>query len=148
MQHTLTFKHDNKKYVSKPFDFEAMCIINDAHNDENKNGPLNICREAVDYMFEGTDATQDIIDAIDVGTHSRLCMERVDNKKRVKGGNSSKSQPLRTLYADWFRQRGLLPNVISKQNPFVLFKMIADLEDDTEEGYTGNDPYLKMFYGM
>ena len=38
MQHTLTFKHDNKKYVSKPFDFEAMCIINDAHNDENKNG--------------------------------------------------------------------------------------------------------------
>ena len=40
MQHTLTFKHDNKKSVSKPFDFEAMCIINDAHNDENKNGPL------------------------------------------------------------------------------------------------------------
>ena len=37
MQHTLTFKHENKKYVSKPFDFEAMCIINDAHNDENKN---------------------------------------------------------------------------------------------------------------
>ena len=142
MQHTLTFKHDNKKYVSKPFDFEAMCIINDAHNDENKNGPLNICREAVDYMFEGTDATQDIIDAIDVGTHSRLCMEL------WKFYNSSKSQPLRTLYADWFRQRGLLPNVISKQNPFVLFKMIDDLEDDTEEVYTGNDPYLKMFYGM
>ena len=71
----------------------------------------------------------------------------IDIKKRVKG-NNSKSQPLRTLYADWFRQRGLLPNVISKQNPFVLFKMIDDLEDDTEEVYTGNDPYLKMFYGM
>ena len=82
MQHTLTFKHDNKKYVSKPFDFEAMCIINDAHNDENKNGPLNICREAVDYMFEGTDATQDIIDAIDVGTHSRLCMELKRKSKK------------------------------------------------------------------
>jgi len=52
------------------------------------------------------------------------------------------------LYADWFRQRGLLPDVISKQNPFVLFKMIDDLEDDTEDDYTGNDPYLKMFYGM
>lgn len=71
----------------------------------------------------------------------------IDIKKRVKG-NNSKSRPLRTLYADWFRQRGLLPNVISKQNPFVLFKMIDDLEDDTEEVYTGNDPYLKMFYGM
>ena len=71
----------------------------------------------------------------------------IDIKKRVKG-NNSKSRPLRTLYADWFRQRGLLPDVISKQNPFVLFKMIDDLEDDTEEVYTGNDPYLKMFYGM
>ena len=77
-----------------------------------------------------------------------ILYRRVDNKKRVKGGNSSKSDPLLTLYADWFRQRGLLPNVISKQNPFVLFKMIDDLEDDTEEVYTGNDPYLKMFYGM
>ena len=77
-----------------------------------------------------------------------ILYRRAGNKKRVKGSNSSKSQPLRTLYADWFRQRGLLPNVISKQNPFVLFKMIDDLEDDTEEVYTGNDPYLKMFYGM
>ena len=31
MQHTLTFVKDKIKYVSKPFDFEAMCIINDAH---------------------------------------------------------------------------------------------------------------------
>ena len=28
MQHTLTFVKDKVKYVSKPFDFEAMCIIN------------------------------------------------------------------------------------------------------------------------
>ena len=40
MQHTLTFVKDKIKYVSKPFDFEAMCIINDAHNEENKKGPL------------------------------------------------------------------------------------------------------------
>lgn len=69
-----------------------------------------------------------------------ILYRRVDNKKRVKGSNSSKSQPLRTLYAGLvLGQRGLLPNVISKQNPFVLFKMIDDLEDDTEEVYTGND---------
>ena len=48
MQHTLTFVKDKVKYVSKPFDFEAMCIINDAHNDENKKGPLSICRDALD----------------------------------------------------------------------------------------------------
>lgn len=75
MQHTLTFTVDKKKYVSKPFDFEAMCIINDAHNDENKKGPLNICRDALDYMFEGTEATQDVIENMSLADRSRLCVE-------------------------------------------------------------------------
>lgn len=74
MQHTLTFVKDKIKYVSKPFDFEAMCIINDAHNDENKKGPLSICRGALDYMFEGTDATQDIIDSVDVNECAKMCL--------------------------------------------------------------------------
>lgn len=74
MQHTLTFSVGDTKYVSRPFDFETMCIINDAHNSSNKRGPLNICREAVDYIFEGTDATQDVIDALDAGERSKLCV--------------------------------------------------------------------------
>ena len=74
MQHTLTFTVDKKKYVSKPYDFEAMCIINDAHNDEKKKGPLNFCRDAVDYMFEGTEATQDVIDSLDIGERSKMCI--------------------------------------------------------------------------
>ena len=44
---------------------------NDAHNDENKKGPLSICRDALDYMFEGTDATQDIIDSVDVNERDK-----------------------------------------------------------------------------
>lgn len=75
MQHTITFTKDNKKYVSKPFDFETMCIINDAHNTPDKRGPLNICRDAVDYIFEGTEATQDIINALSPGERTRLCIE-------------------------------------------------------------------------
>ena len=75
MQHTLTFTKDKIKYVSKPFDFEAMCIINDAHNDEKKNGPLNICRDALDYLFEGTEATQDVIDSIDISVRSKMCIK-------------------------------------------------------------------------
>ena len=74
MQHTLTFVKDKVKDVSKPFDSEAMCIINDAHNDENKKGPLSICRDALDYMFEGTDATQDIIDSVDVNERAKMCL--------------------------------------------------------------------------
>lgn len=74
MQQTLTFKSGGKKYVSKPFDFETMCIINDAHNDDAKRGPLNICRSALDYMFEGTEATQDIIDSIDCSERAAMCL--------------------------------------------------------------------------
>lgn len=75
MQHTITFTKDKEKYVSKPFDFEAMCIINDAHNSAEGRGPLNICRGAVDYLFEGTNATQDIINSLGLETRSRLCLE-------------------------------------------------------------------------
>jgi hypothetical protein len=74
MQHTLTFTKDKKKYVSKPFDFEAMCIINDAHNDSGRKGPLNICRDAVDYMFEGTEATEDIISSLSAGERAKMCI--------------------------------------------------------------------------
>lgn len=74
MQKVLSFTKDKKKYVSKTFDFETMCIINDAHNSEKK-GPINICREAVDYMFEGTEATQDVINSLEIGTRTRLCLE-------------------------------------------------------------------------
>ena len=75
MQHTVTFTKDKKKYVSKPFDFETMCKINDAHNDPDKKGPLNICRNAVDYIFEGTEATQDIINSLEPAERTRLCLE-------------------------------------------------------------------------
>ena len=74
MQHTLIYEKDKKKYVSKPFDFEAMCIINDAHNDETKKGPLSICRDAVDYLFEGSDVTQDVIDSMDISERSKMCI--------------------------------------------------------------------------
>lgn len=75
MQRTLSITVDKKTIVSKPFDFETMCIINDAHNDESKKGPLNICRDAVDHMFEGTAATQEIINGLDVGVRSKLCLK-------------------------------------------------------------------------
>lgn len=75
MQTTLTFTFDGKKYVSKPFDFEAMCLINDAHNDTEKHGPLNICRGALDYVFEGTEATEDIIGKLDASKRAAMCLK-------------------------------------------------------------------------
>ncbi|MFR1847423.1 MAG: hypothetical protein ACLU4H_11845 [Hominilimicola sp.] len=43
------------------------------------------------------------------------------------------------------KYHGILPNDLAKQDPRLLLAVIIE---DEEEEYTGNDPYLKMFYGM
>ena len=60
MQRVLTFVHNKKKYTSKPWDFEAMCRVQEAHL-SGANGIGIIGGGAVDYLFEGTDATQDVL---------------------------------------------------------------------------------------
>ena len=67
---TIKFKYDGKSYESKPFDFKAMCLVNEGHNDENRKGPLMMCHEAVKYMFEGTEAP---LNEIKPGAMAKLC---------------------------------------------------------------------------
>lgn len=74
MQRVLSFTVGNKKYVSKPYDFETACKIDDVRYGGEKNGPLNMCCNAVDYMFEGTEATQDIINSLATSVRVRFCM--------------------------------------------------------------------------
>lgn len=74
MQQTLSIKVKGDEVISKPFDFETMCIVNDAHY-SGKNGALNFCRDAVLYMFEGTKATEAVINALPVEEHSALCLK-------------------------------------------------------------------------
>lgn len=74
MQKTLSITVNKKTITSKPFDFEAMCIINDAHNDEKGKGPLSMCRGAVDYLFEGTEATQEVINSLALNVRTNLCI--------------------------------------------------------------------------
>ncbi len=74
MEKVLSFAHDGKGYTSKPLDFEAMCMINEAHNDKNLYGPLMICRDAVDYLFEGI-VSQEVMKNLDVSIRTYLCIE-------------------------------------------------------------------------
>lgn len=76
MQNTLTFEHEGKKYVSKPFDFEAFCLIDDKR--DGKNGVAHMGADAVDYMFRSTEATEDIIHALPMKERMRLCSEAWD----------------------------------------------------------------------
>ncbi|MCI5604394.1 MAG: hypothetical protein MR413_01910 [Clostridia bacterium] len=74
MQHTLTFTHNQKKYISKTWDFEAFCRIHEIHIKKETESLGRICGGAVDYLFEGTEATQDILDAA-VADKMRMCRE-------------------------------------------------------------------------
>lgn len=71
---TLSINRDGKEYISKPFDFEAMCLINDKHISSEKNGPLRLCADAVTYMFDGV-STDGAFGELSPGEMSRLCME-------------------------------------------------------------------------
>lgn len=45
-----------------------------------------------------------------------------------------------------FRNYRILPSEIAKQDPKLLFCMLDGLSENEE--YGGDDPYLKMFYGL
>ncbi|MCI8521189.1 MAG: hypothetical protein HFE51_10435 [Clostridia bacterium] len=74
MQRVLSFTANKKKYISKPWDFEAMCRVQEIHIKQETNSIGRICGNAVDYLFEGTQATQDIIDA-SPADKMRMCRE-------------------------------------------------------------------------
>lgn len=74
MEKVLSFTQNGKEYVSKPFDFEAMCIINEAHNDKNLYGVLMFCRDAVDYLFEGI-VSQETINNLDTSVRALFCID-------------------------------------------------------------------------
>lgn len=76
MKTTLTFEHEGKTYVSKQFDFETLCLINDHHGDEGI-GVIRMTADAVDYMFRETEGAA-LITKLSPGTRARLCREAWD----------------------------------------------------------------------
>ena len=74
-QQVLSVRLGDKEIVSKPFDFEALCRINDAHASEEVNGIVNYGRAAVSYMFEGTVLTDETLASLPIEENIRLCAE-------------------------------------------------------------------------
>ena len=51
---------------------------------------------------------------------------------------------LRDIYTMFLTYHHILPDEFGRQNPWVLFKMLDGLNEDTE-GY--DNEHLRMFYG-
>ena len=78
MQKTLSFTLDKKKYVSNIFDFEAFCKINDNHLKDENISIYRCCKEALEYMFEGTEATEDILKKVSPAIMVKQCRKLWD----------------------------------------------------------------------
>lgn len=70
-------------------------------------------------------------------------------KKRLRSGGSGKGK-LSDLYVVFFRSYGIMPDVLDRQNPKAVFDLLEGLSEgnNQDKEYTGNDPYLRMFYGQ
>ena len=75
MKQTISVVKEDKTVVSRPFDFEAMCLVDDAHSAAKRPGILRMCRPAVEYMFDGTEAGGEFIKTLDPKEMAALCLE-------------------------------------------------------------------------
>lgn len=66
-------------------------------------------------------------------------------KKRVKSGNSGGR--LKDLYSLMFRQRGILPDILARQRPLVLFDMLDKFGQENEPSMDNVPDDLKWMYG-
>lgn len=77
IQNVLTVEHKGKTIVSRPFDYEAFCLVDDMRYSKYAAGDIvggaHLGKKALNYMFEGTELTDEAIEALDFATRRKLC---------------------------------------------------------------------------
>lgn len=72
-QKTLTLKVGEKNIASNPFDFEAMCLVNDEQF--KGRGSIACGRSAIPYMFQGTAVTDAVLDTLSIEVITKMSLE-------------------------------------------------------------------------
>lgn len=54
---------------------------------------------------------------------------------------------MRDIYQVFFKYHHLLPDEVGRQNPWVLFRLLDSLDDDTDDYDYSDNQHLMMFYG-
>ncbi len=97
-QQTLSLEVGGEIVISRPFDFEAMCLMNDKHSQGNC-GKWTIAANALSYMFEGTKATTEVLKAANPTELANLC-DRLWNMYVTELGKISKKKNADSPTAD------------------------------------------------
>ena len=141
----LNFKKGRKTIKSKPWCFEAMCLV----DDNRCINVMDMCGKAVEYLFEDSDVT--LKEISDSGNLLPLCLEvfkwyiDVMHVASAKGGGTSANDTrLRDVYKALFEAWGILPSAVAAQDPKLLLQMFIQSEDNPD----GISPGLGVLYGM
>lgn len=150
MQRVLVIKMGKGKIISKPWDFEAMCLVDDNRKEGAGTGAL----EAVYYLFEGTKATNEYLTNLPRKTVLGLCnqvwlwyLDDVTQLLKAGSGNAGeKATKLRDLYRLIFQAWGRLPDEIGRQRPRDVFELLT--EPETDFSISDLPPESQAFYGL
>lgn len=144
-QRVLVIKIGRGKIISRPWNFEAMCIVDDARLGEENPGVLKLAIDAVFYLFEGTGATEEYLKKLPEKTMMDLCMKvwtwySTDLiyasdiiSKGKQSGEGEKIQRLRDVYRSMLQNCFKLPDEVGRQIPRNVFYVLAGKEETPED---------------
>ena len=156
MQKVLVLKNENKTIISKPWCFEALCLINDS--DITGDVSLKIYMNVMMYLFEGTEATDEIILKLPVQELRKMAqklnswyMEDMISLLKIKDEipkkeNNSAGGCLRDIYNSIFKAWGTMPSEVAKQPPVFIFNLLKGEGSNVTKESLPED--LKALYGM
>ncbi len=137
----LIYKKGRKTIASKPWCFEAMCIIDDGRG----NNIFDMCTKAVEYLFDGYDITK-----IGHDTAAGFCLRVFEWYRRdctkissVSKADGNGKARLRELYKTFFDGWGILPTELAKQPPQLLFGVLYGVDENGEI-----PDEVKILYGL
>lgn len=149
-QRVLVIKVGRGKIISKPWNFEAMCLC-----DDKRGEPLGtMALAAVYYLFEGTTATEDYLAKIGKERLVELCrrvqiwyykdlMEAIDQSVPQKKENKEDVR-LRSIYKKAFEAFGILPKDLALCAPKDIFYILKEENNNHFE----ISPNMKVLYGL
>ena len=157
MQKVLSLRVENKKIISKPWCFEAFCIMSDKKYE--KENEFEAYMEAAAYLFLQTPVTDDIlknlptadikniIDNIGAWYLDDLMQISKMNSIKADSENAKKDSDIRDIYISFFKIYKILPSELAKQPPLFVFSLLGSAD---EKDITPVDlpPDLQALYGM
>ena len=143
-QRVLVIKVGRGKIVSRPWNFEAMCLVNDAQVGGGQPGITKMAIGAVFYLFEGTNATEDYLKSLSEKVMSGLCLKvwtwyvsdimyfNGINTGKSADGEGDKIKCLRDIYRIMLKNCFKVPDEIGRQIPKNVFYVLAQPEETKE----------------